>query len=267
MELLPDMIIIDFCEWLRHFSDPRRSSEETIHGLLFESRNDDRIHDLARDFLTNYHPTIKDMLHQYIDSNYFDDYIHNVGIVLDDCRSISRSDINDFLYRNMLADSFYEFYSERIRPYASYLDSNSDYAIDMLIDSARYRFNRPNLHTHTHNTNHSNNSESMLSFIVNSETELEICTDFLSWLAETMPQPINIFNVSNNEFEELADRFCSECGKSSVSRKKLMHAFRFKNARAFSYKLASKLSLRTVYRAVDLGKIINRYNMFVPIRR
>ena len=82
MNLLPDMIVLEFCEWLKS-SMESNSAEYDIFDLLLDEQYSDELKKYAEDFLIQYSPSIKSMLHKYIESEYFDESLKRCNKNLD----------------------------------------------------------------------------------------------------------------------------------------------------------------------------------------
>ena len=76
MNLLPDMIIIDFCEWLKHVIYLEHQDWDFLDLMLNEEYTGE-LRKYASLFLRRYKPSIKGMLHQYIESEYFEKSLNN----------------------------------------------------------------------------------------------------------------------------------------------------------------------------------------------
>ena len=62
MNLLPDMIIIDFCEWLKKIIFLQRKDIDFLDLMLDEQYNQD-LQEYASYFLRQYEPSVKGILH------------------------------------------------------------------------------------------------------------------------------------------------------------------------------------------------------------
>lgn len=73
MNLLPDMIIIDFCEWLNNVLSVRHDDLD-FYDLMLDEKNHHVLEEYADEYLhfQRYRSTIKKLLHRFIDSEEFD---------------------------------------------------------------------------------------------------------------------------------------------------------------------------------------------------
>ena len=73
MNLLPDMIIIDFCEWLKHRISSRQKTLD-FYDLMLNQEHRYILENYAEEFLyiQNYGKIIKRTFHRFIDSSEFD---------------------------------------------------------------------------------------------------------------------------------------------------------------------------------------------------
>ena len=94
MNLLPDMIIIDFCEWLNNVLSVRHDDLD-FYDLMLDEKNHHVLEEYADEYLhfQRYRSTIKKLLHRFIDSEEFDQ-------CLDENRQSFYS--GDFMLRNCI---------------------------------------------------------------------------------------------------------------------------------------------------------------------
>lgn len=81
MNLLPDMIIIDFCEWLQHTIKLEHQDLDFLDLMINEQCAED-LTEYASLFLRQYEPSIKSMLHQFIESEYFENSLDKCDKIL-----------------------------------------------------------------------------------------------------------------------------------------------------------------------------------------
>ena len=81
MNLLPDMIIIDFCEWLKHTICIEHQDLDIL-DLMLNEQYAGELREYASLFLQQYNPSIKNIFHQFIESEYFDKSLNKCNRIL-----------------------------------------------------------------------------------------------------------------------------------------------------------------------------------------
>ena len=261
MNLLPDMIIIDFCEWLKH----RISSQQEdldFYDLMLNQEHRNVLNNYAEEYLyIQYYGTIiKKAFHRFIDSNDFNHcliecekhHVRDSFDVMDIYHCFRCMHFEDGLYRflekeygyrnkSKNIDRFYYFEQHKIKPHE-------------LADSASYLF------SNVRNDKWIQKEKKwVLQFINQVNLDVDIEADFLEWLIQTSGEPIDFRAMPLKTFEQLAERFQTECGKNAQEKNKLIKSFKQTNLIVLSEKLATVLPINTVKRARDLGYIFNRY--------
>lgn len=268
MNLLPDMIIIDFCEWLNSVLSKRRDQHDLdFYDLMLDRENSFVLERYAEEYLhfqINRSQIIK-LLHRFIDSEEFDQYV-DIELNKYFPREYSRlSDIVDYLsspyiekYFDLFIFKTYGVHSDQLKLKDIGLHlSGKEHNItpEQLAGSAYYVFSKSK-----DNPQIARDKQWVLQLMNHAELDIGIEADFLEWLIQIDGEPIDFRNMPLRTFELLAQKFQNECGKSEREKKKLIRSFKQMNILVLSEKLTNRLPLNTVKRAKDLGYIVKRYN-------
>ena len=269
MNLLPDMIIIDFCEWLKNIIHLKYQDIDFM-DLMLDEQYTEQLMEYASRFLQRYKLSIKSVLHQYIESEYFDESLKKCDAMLE-----IHPDFQDefywyykftryFLYTGDFYKSFHQFYKEIYRQ-MKYKNDNirvQNVKPEELVRSSRFLF------SHTNSISWIQKEKQwVVHFINRLDLDLQIEVDFLEWLIEVNSKPMDIRKMPLNIFERLAEQFQIECNKSEKDRDKLVKSFKYKDLKIISEKLLTILPTKTAKRAKDLGYIIERYqNKAIPFK-
>lgn len=263
MNLLPDMIIIDFCEWLNSVL-PVRHDDLDFYDLMLDEENHHILEKYADEYLhfQRYRSTIKKLLHRFIDSDEFDQCL-NENEQSFRFWQFDNIELHDFLYFSHIDRYFNHFihktYGVRGRRFRiSDFDlhfSTEGHNIEPfeLANSASYLF------SHVRD-NPQSDKKWVLQLINHAKLDVDIEVDFLEWLIQSNGEPIDFRKMPLRTFELLAQKFQNECGKSEREKQKLIKSFKQTNILILSEKLADVLPLNTAKRAKDLGYIVKRYN-------
>lgn len=261
MNLLPDMIIIDFCEWLKHVIYLEHQDWDFLDLMLNEEYTGE-LRKYASLFLRRYKPSIKGMLHQYIESEYFEKSLNNCD------RILKRH--HDFFYKLSLDYEFVHYlfhegrFDESFCQFCKSTYSNMKYTNNgnwvqnvspqKLADSSHFLFSHVNSISWIQEE-----KQWVIHFINHLDLDLQIESDFLEWLIKTNGQSIDIRKMPLSVFKMLAEQFRVECNKSKRDKEKLIKSFKQKDLRVVSEKLLTILPVKTAKRAKDLGYIVERY--------
>lgn len=265
MNLLPDMILLDFCEWLNDTIHDNHNDID-IYDLLLDRNYSSELHKYALLFLQQYKPSLKSIIHDYINSDYFNksvalcnkytmnlDSFHGLYSTLCDIGFI-----HHLFHKGKFDESFYEFIrnSNACEVFYNYNIIDGDDLHNMaseLQTSIQFLLN------HVNDYSWIRDKSSVLYCMHNLDNDLNVEIDFLEWLIRTKNQPIDIRNMPLKSFEKLVEEFRTDCDKDNYDIKKLIKSFKQKDYVALSTRLLSKLPINTAKRAKDLGYIVDRY--------
>lgn len=262
MNLLPDMIILDFCQWLQNTAIFEQRDID-LWDLIVDEQYTQALKQYAIVFLQQYKPSFKSILHSYIDSEEFDDSIETCRFYREEIEldrrnggKIHYSFIHHCFHEGRFDHSFCRFIRryygdidnfritgsfQRIKPYE-------------LTQSVRYIFSNIQ-----HEPWLQRDKKMVLNFINRLNVDLDIEIDFLEWLIDTYSKPLDIHKMPLQTFEKYAEDFKLNCNKTESDIKKLIKSFKQTDLIILSEKLLSALPFSTAKKAKDLGYIIHRY--------
>ncbi len=231
MNSLPDMIVLDFCEWLKTyiFSD---SQEFDMLDILLDKNYRYKLNKYAEQFIYQYTPPIKKILHKYIESKYFDEsfkcfayYPYDI-----DFHELKNQEIVDhYFHEGEFGKSFAEYIQNS--PYSRFNPRNMNPAILAKSTSEMFK-------------NIQRNNNSTLSFLNNIDLNVDLEIDFLEWLIDNYPKSIDINKMPLKSFEIVVDKFLVDCDKSNKDKQKLIKSFKQTDFETLLQKLTSALSTK-----------------------
>lgn len=257
MNLLPDMVVLEFCEWLKS-SKELNSAEYDIFDLLFDEQYSDELREYAKTFLNQYSPSIKNVLHKYIESEYFDESLNCCEKNLDKLYAYKLCVFCDEIY---IHECFHKgHFDQSISRYVKEVcrgnKGKSDYRnIDpyALANSASYLF------AHARKDVRKKDKNPIIHFMNSIDINLDVEIDFLEWLLNNNSNFTDIPKMPLKTFEIVVDKFIADCGKNITDKKKLIKSFKNSDFTVLSQKLLSVLSTKTMKREKNLRNIIERY--------
>lgn len=261
MNLLPDMIIIDFCEWLKKFIKLERDDVDFLDLMLDEKYARD-LQKYASYFLQQYEPSIKSILHQFIESEYFDKSLDKCDRILKEHFDFSYDMWADYelihyvFHEGCFDKSFYQFYKVTVcnMKHANKGNRVLNVKPEELVDSSCFLFSHANSNSWIQEE-----KQWVMHFMNRLDIDLHIESDFLEWLIKTNGEAIDIRKMPLSVFESIAEQFQVECNKSKKDKEKLIRSFKQKDLISVSMKLLTILPFKTAKRAKDLGYIVERY--------
>lgn len=261
MNLLPDMIIIDFCEWLKV---TLRSEHQDLDflDLMLNEQYAGELKEYASLFLQKYEPTIKSILHEFIESKYFEKSLDKCDRILKEHFDFPYAPCLDYeivhcvFHEGRFDKNFCKFYEETYGnlKYTNYGNQMKNMRPQKLVESSRFLFSHANSDSWIQE-----DKPWVLNFMNRLDLDLHIEIDFLEWLIKTSGEPLDIRKMPLRVFERLADQFQVECNKSKKDKEKLVRSFKQKDFMILSEKLLALLPTKTAKRAKNLGYIVERY--------
>lgn len=258
MNLLPDMIIIDFCEWLKKKLVAKQCNYDFL-DLMLDEEYRSALRKYAKEYLyvQRYLKATKRLLHRFIDSDDFEQCFSHRERFID----YGYFDITDLLHHihyarieNGLHNFIEKEYGRQITVQdIVYYEFAQEREIEssQLADSTSYVF--------SHARSGGREKKWVLQLMNRANLELDIEVDFLEWLIQTSGEPIDFRKMPMKTFELLASKFQIECSKTENEKRKLIKSFKQTNYIVLSEKLATVLPSNTAKRAKDLGYIFCRY--------
>ena len=261
MERLPDLLVLDFCEWLKQ-SLLRRTKYNDVDmwDLLFDDRYADILIKKAEEYCQRQkkhsedwsNTGVRDMLTEAMSAFYSSDEFHDMCYRI---RYHGERGSNKFIF-DEFQESFERFrrsqsgilYDVRLYYYRQYLSPGD------LINNLKFCFEEG-----VQNDEDDMDVSSLLQFMID-ENPIEI--DFLGWLEEESSgkdviEKVDLMPVQ--VFEEYARRFCEDTGRGVAARRKLVKRFKRSEPGSILGKLNRLLPYDSVYRKKNLRYVSQRY--------
>ena len=247
MNRLPDMMVLDFCEYLKR----KTRNSATVLELLSDDRNSDKLYSLADEYLCNHQHTLKAVIHRFIDSEHFDRCLRRL--------------------RNEYGENFDHLSLEHIRktirngfPYCCRECGCHDFLMFLEhhrhdLEFSEYRADKWALINNVRHSLQDDSKETMLHCMQSLGIDLSTEIDFLEWLIRTQKEPLRIYNLSISVFEMLVDDYLSECGGSAREKKQLVKSFKKSDSYFFNSLLERLLPNFSEKGKRNLRYVLDRY--------
>ena len=262
MNRLPDMMILDFCEWLKNkVASENEGQEFDVLDLILDETHNSRCKRYAEEYLGTDGRSIKILLHRFIDSIEFDECLNR-------CHPFSvgkwreRHHICPEEFRMFLHECFHcgrceKYFDKFLRKTEN---SSQDFWPDGRISP------RDLVHSVRHLIEQGDQPQT-LQFMVALNADFSAEIDFLEWLIHTKRKAIKIEQMPLGVFEKLVSEYQQDCDKDDTVKQKLIQAFKQSDSDILAKKLQTFLPHGTVEKVKSLGYIIGRYsNRKIPYR-
>jgi len=264
MNALPSLMVLDFCDWLKNQMKKRYHYKYTdVFDLILNEDYRGQLFQFANKYLQKGNFSIRKLLHEFIDSEEFEDSIkHCHKFFIDEWDENLRIHAEEI---QMIMHDYYH-YAHGDRAFERFIKKlyNEEHnwqrqveriTAEQLVDSLDFYIKR------------NSDNPDFLNFMTGLKTELALEIDFLEWLVITKNKPINITKMPSTLFETLAEEYCKDVGRYSGDKKKLIKAFKQSDTVSLSEKLIAVLTSRQTRRMKSLGYIYDRYsNPKIPYR-
>ncbi|MEA4970671.1 MAG: hypothetical protein VB051_09110 [Candidatus Pelethousia sp.] len=242
MNRLPNMIVLDFCEYLKS----KLRNGVAVLDLLSDESNSKKLRQYAEEYLRNGSYSFKGIIHKFIDSEYFDRSLHRYPMEL----SLNRIGVKHL--RRMVKDGHCYCCCER--GFFDFLDSLGDdgklpqYNVDewSLIDNVRHALR-------------DDTDEVMLHCMTSLGIDLSNEIDFLEWIINSEIEPLKISKIPVAVFESLIEEYLSYCGKGERARKQLLKSFKQTDGYFLGLLLERLMPDMPPKRTQSLQHVIGRY--------
>lgn len=238
MNLLPDIIVLDFCEWLK-FSVISDYQDFDLLDLLLDEKNRHQLNKYAEAFLCQYTPSIKGILHQYIESRHFDESFKRCTKYFNrrnNCNLFFPCDegmVHDYFHVGEFDRSLTEYIKDAYKDLEANIYYKKIQPYELAV-SASYLFANARR----------DDRSSIISFMNNVELNLDLEIDFLEWLINNNSKYIDIHKMPLKTFEIVVDKFLLDCDKSNKDKQKLIKSFKQTDFEILLQKLTSALSTK-----------------------
>jgi len=259
---LPDMLVLDFCEWIKTEVVNEQRGVDVL-DIILDIDHSNELERYAENYLVigrRRHP-IKNLLHRYIDSRYFDECLRHCDMLSD----LQRSLFQDHRNRNRVhPEELWRFFDEchRCRRCYKHFDrflyecgglDNSSFVNENIhpYDLARYV---RNVVQSRHHDPHA--LEFMQVLNIDFTTEIS----FLEWLINEKNVPMKITQMPLEIFEDLVNEYQQVTNSKEKTKFKLIKSFKQSDSDSFTKKLLAVMPHNTAKKAQDLGYVYDRYS-------
>lgn len=257
MNQLPDIVIIDFCDWLY---EKTRNNSQHFNMPLDIIMNDDSalLESYAKRFLVQRNKRQDCPIRHYVESFFTSREFRQIISKCDRTCRISLSNCNaskkaldcciSCRYRHDIRIAFLE-YIEEVNP-----STNSFIMYDVsyrdLADNVRRLF--------SHDSN-IEDPDLYMHLMVNMKSDIEIELDFLEWLLSNTNDPASIRKMPSNVFEHIVDEYIEHNQKEQIVKKQLMKAYRQTGLDEMLERIQVLFRLGKKKRTKTLEKVLSRY--------
>ena len=248
MNPLPNMMVLDFCEYLKQKS----KNGVAVLDLMSDESNSNRLRQYATEYLNRTSFSLKGLLHRYIDSKYFDKSLHKYPYGwINDNHTLRHNDLRRL--REMADEWRCCGCCERgFRAFIDSLERNgrlSEHDVDewTLVDNVHYALRD------------SNSTGFMLECMTSLGIDLSTEIDFLEWIINSQTEPLKIKEIPVSVFESLVNDYVSFCGEGEKTKKQLIKSFKHTDGYFFTSLLERLLPDMNEKKVRSLRHVISRY--------
>lgn len=248
MNRLPDMILIDFFDWLSQ-SDCLQLEEVDVYNLILDAENNDQLIDLAQRYLDsqrnieNVRRNVRRILRRFLDSEEFAQCVN-------ERYPRSSQEYLEFVHLSRdLAPAFSRFRRDDKRKHPADYFEITEYR---LVSSLREMFSHPKGEKAFENPR-------LISCMNRLNMHASIEVDFFEWICRNFKEPLNLERMPIRTFTALAEKFKKECKKSDSEIKKLVNSFKNKSIQSLINKLFICVSPNNARIGKDLNNLYKRY--------
>lgn len=225
MNALPDIVVLDFCEWLNRrlkYTDGERAL--TLDILVGNGNNRHQLEYYAQEYLESNQTgcPLKNMVLSFFESDEFSDVLHR-----SDCCHFSRKcsfDSNNIedLYDCLHCYKIYQAFRHFVKNYQKKdnLFDTRGITPKHLADYTRWVF------LYGDNDCSVKQKPPMLQLMTNSSIELSEELNFFEWLERHIECATDVRKMPSDVFERYVDEYIDECNKTATDKKHLLKSYR-----------------------------------------
>jgi len=259
MNPLPDIIVLDFCEWLKHKLDIDVTRTITWLDILVDNDNTSRyLQDYAYEFINQRRSEcyLKRTLQEFLVSEEFSSIIENCKKMCASFKKRKYNDIYDCLECCGYHDIHHAFYRFLKR------NKNAGYQ-KKIYDISEYDL--ANYMSHIiYSNNKIKNSPQFLQLMLSSKTEIAEEINFFNWLQNKFDNPTDVRKMPADVFEKYVDEYINSCGKSDIEKKHLLKSYKQTGWEILLKKIRIILRIDRTRDAKSLGEVAERYYSKIP---
>ena len=222
MNSLPDIIVLDFCEWLNKQFKKGESQSPNILGVIIGNGNNRYLlKEYAQEYLDSQQVNtgcfFKKTMTMFLRSDEFNEAIEECAHYRHTDNCCNRYwDIDYCFHCPEIHHAFHRF-SKKNREF--YYDGQvTNVTADHLADSTRWLL----LYKDSDNVEQ---KLPLLDLLINSSTELSEELNFFNWLEKRIDCATDIRKMPSAIFEGFVDNYVKECEKTDADKKRLLKAY------------------------------------------
>jgi hypothetical protein len=250
MNRLPNMMVLDFCEYLRR----RPRGGITVFDLVYDDSNHNLLERYAEEYLSGGRKLpIKSLLHRFIDSKYFDECLRRHPF---NRHTNGRAKFNIKELRYFLEDCCCGRYCEG--NFRNFLEEECDGDFDNF-DVPKHNVSPYELADNVRAALQYDSEPVMMKFMTTLDMSVAAEIDFLEWLLVSYEEPLKISEMPVSVFETIVDEYVSEYKKNERTRKQLIKSFKQTDSHLFTTILERFFPNSSEKKTRTLQQVIDRY--------
>ena len=260
MNPLPNIIVIDFCDWLRERITNDNFNNFSPLDIMMDRDNYGLLERYAKQFLQQRQNQkmdcpVKFIIYQFLSSREFEDIIKK-------CQKncpIKKSDIFHridewdycihYCIRNYELESAFRCFNRRVN--------------DEINHSNMYNISHYDLATYMRNLIYSDddvkNSPQFIQLMMNSSVRIAEEIEFFEWVKKHADDPTAIRKMPSIVFERLVDDYISSSGKGEGEKRQLLKAYTQTGWKSLLERFQILFKMGKTRRSKELGTIMERY--------
>lgn len=222
MNPVPDIIVLDFCEWLnKKFEKTEIQTPLILDVLIGNGNNRYLLKDYAKEYLddrkVNSGCFFKKTMTMFLQSDEFNEALEECAYYRHTNDWCNRYWDIDYCFRcHEIRHALYRFIEKNREFY--YDGQVSKVTADHLADYTRWLL----LYEDNDNVKQ---KPPLLNLLINSSTELSEELNFFNWLEKRMNRATDIRKMPSAIFEGFVDNYVKECEKTDADKKRLLKAY------------------------------------------
>ena len=236
MRSLPDIIVLDFCEWLMQKMEDEKSNYLSVYDFVMDQKNFGTLRAYAGEFLqkhqedqdTRFTCSVQSAIYKFIVSK---DFIDALKKSQTHC---SLENPKYFLFdRCQLEKCFYTCFHSRevLRAWKNFCRKTENTIREdrMFVDRRNEYISPYDLASYIRNLVFSSSIEKdfpVMHLMINSKAKISDVMDFLEWLQFNQKRPESVQKMPSKIFEQFVDEYIQFSEKTEIEKKKLMKIYR-----------------------------------------
>ena len=257
MNSLPDIIVLDFCEWLSQQLKNNSDRPTTLDIIIGSGNNQQRLKEYAQEYLESKKTSeclIKELMLLFFNSKEYHDALNDCRHF--NCRKKMRYIDSHDLYECMHCPEMYHAFHDFIMNSHGILQSINDISASHLADYTQFVLLNENRKSELYQHPAFRNVYGYL--IMNSSLELSEELSFFNWLEHNMDCATDVRKMPSSVFEMMVDSYIKDCKKTESEKKKLLKSYHQTGWEVLleKFQVLARLKSRN---SKSLSQVIERY--------